>query len=114
MDPCYHPQHPQHILNHGTYLFHENEPVPSRFMAPQLGFSATTLHIDIRFASMAQTSTFAEDDLTWDDKSDDRLFWRGSPTGMWHREGLNWRYSQYVRPVNLTAGPLVEDLNAKC
>lgn len=110
MDPCY---HPQHILNHGSYLFLDVNPVPSRFTAPQLSFSSTTLHIDIHATSMAQTSDVVRDDPAWEDKDDDRLFWRGSPTGMWHREGLNWRYSQRVRLVNLTAGPIAEDPDAE-
>lgn len=110
MDPCY---HPQHILNHGSYLFLDVDPIPSRFTAPQFSFSSTTLHIDIHATSMAQTSSLLEDDLAWEDKDDDRLFWRGSPTGMWHREGLNWRYSQRVRLVNLTAGPIIENPDAE-
>lgn len=109
MDPCY---HPQHTLNHGIYLFWDSHPVPHRFTAPQFSLSPTTLHIDIHAMSLGQASAFAEDDPSWEYKDDDNLFWRGSPTGMWHREGLNWRYSQRVRLVNLTAGPLIDNLEA--
>ncbi|KAH8114400.1 glycosyl transferase family 90-domain-containing protein [Phellopilus nigrolimitatus] len=100
MDPCF---HPQHILTHGTFLSNVN-PVPSRFTAPQLSNCAMTLHVDIRATSMAQSSEFAENDPRWEDKEDDRLLWRGTPTGMWHRDDLKWRSSQRVRFVNLT-GP---------
>lgn len=99
MDPCY---HPQHVLTHGTFLTHGTGPNPKRFPAPLLGNCASALHGDIRATSMQQASEFAIDDPRWDDKEDDRLFWRGTPTGMWHHSGVNWRSSQRVRLVNLT------------
>ncbi|KAI5119394.1 hypothetical protein M0805_005937 [Coniferiporia weirii] len=105
MDPCY---HPQHIVTHGSFLFLDVDPVPSRFTAPQLSNCATSLHIDIHATSMSQSSEFVEDDPEWEDKEDDRLLWRGSPTGMWHRDGLSWRACQRVRLVNLT-GPVSPD-----
>ncbi|THH07412.1 hypothetical protein EW145_g3402 [Phellinidium pouzarii] len=106
MDPCY---HPQHILTHGTFLSFESNIVPSRFPAPQLSNCATSLHADIHATSLSQSSVFAKDDPLWEEKEDDRLLWRGTPTGMWHRKDLSWRSSQRVRLVNLT-GPVAESM----
>ncbi|KAL5501707.1 hypothetical protein ACEPAH_8967 [Sanghuangporus vaninii] len=99
MDPCY---HPQHIITHGTFLPLGAGPKPQRFPAPLVSNCASPLHADIRATSMAQSSEFAHEDPRWEDKDDDRLFWRGTPTGMWHHQNVNWRASQRVRLVNIT------------
>lgn len=51
---------------------------------------------------MAQSSAFVYEDSTWEDKEDDRLYWRGSPSEMWHRASVDWRSNQRVRLVNVT------------
>jgi len=103
MDVC---QHPQHLLLHGNFLSAGDEPIPDRFPAPQFSYCSTSLHSDIRAISLYSTDDFVRDDTRWEDKADDRLVWRGGPTGMWHVEApnINWRGSQRVRLVNLTAG----------
>ena len=60
---------------------------------------------------MGQTSEFSlvNEDLRWEDRNDDRLLWRGSPTGMWHEEGYTWRNSHRVRLVNLTRSTIRSD-----
>ena len=108
MDPCYHPNY-LHI--HGQFLSQEADPVPSRFTSPQFSNCATAMHLDIRSISTYQSDNLAKDDPRWGDKEDDRLFWRGSPTGLWHREGLAWRNSQRVRLVNLTRAAAPEGLD---
>ena len=103
MDPC---AHPQHLLLHGQFLSADVDPIPARLTdaGPQFSFCATTLHADVRATSMAQTSRTLDDgeDAKWDDKDDDRLFWRGTLTGLWHRAGINWWQSQRLRLVNAT------------
>lgn len=100
MDPCF---HPQHIATHGTFLGLGAGPSPKRFGSPLFSFCASSLHDDIRFTSLFQSSGYAEEDPTWEEKTDNRLFWRGSPTGMFHEEGVNWRQSQRVRLVKMAA-----------
>lgn len=99
MDPCY---HPQLISMHASLVSWGAGPAPDRFPSPQLSNCATLLHADIRATSLAQAAEFSEDDPRWEDKDDDRLFWRGTPTGMWHHDGVNWRQSHRVRLVNYT------------
>lgn len=99
MDPC---QHPQHLLLHGQFLSADVDPIPARFTGPQFSNCVTTLHGDIHATSMAQASARMDDDPVWADKDDDRLFWRGTLTGLWHRPGLNWWQSQRLRLVNAT------------
>ena len=94
---------------HGQFL-QPDKVSTERFFSPQFSFCATTLHGDIRMTSMEQTAPYiAEDqDLPWDERDDDRLFWRGSPTGMRHTrfypgDEERWRYSQRIRLVNWTS-----------
>lgn len=41
------------------------------------------------------------DDPEWSDKEDDRLYWRGRNTGMWHGRDTQWRLAQRTRLVDL-------------
>lgn len=105
MDPCL---HPQLIATHGTFLGLGVGPNPRRFGSPLFSFCASALHNDIRVTSLSQSSAYAEGDVSWDEKTDSRLFWRGSPTGMFHEERVNWRQSQRIRLVKLTASDDVD------
>ena len=101
MDPC---NNPELVLLHGTYLAHGIGPPLERFPSPLFSPSSTLLHMDILMTSMSQSSPLFEDDITWEQKTDGRLFWRGSTTGIYHHKGVDWRKSQRIRLVNLT-GP---------
>jgi hypothetical protein len=43
-----------------------------------------------------------EDDPEWEEKTDERLYWRGTNTGMWHASHTKWRQQHRVRFVQQT------------
>ena len=103
MDVCY---HPEYLRMHGSFLIYDHVGT-RRFPPPSFAYCATSMHADIRSTSMAQSSEIihGDQDLPWEDRSDDRLFWRGSPTGMWHNRKYEgdqerWRGSQRLRLVD--------------
>ena len=51
---------------------------------------------------MPDSSQLGQEDIRWEDKENDRLYWRGSPTDMWHHAGVDWRSSQRIRLINLS------------
>ncbi|KLO20351.1 hypothetical protein SCHPADRAFT_816612 [Schizopora paradoxa] len=102
MDVC---QHPQHLLLHGLFLGAARDPIPERFPAPQFSYSSASIFSDIRAISLFGVGeSDVSEDTRWEDKDDDRMVWRGGPTGMWHVDAPNvtWRNSQRLRLVNLT------------
>ncbi|KAF7316645.1 SPX domain-containing protein [Mycena chlorophos] len=89
MDPCL---HPSHMRTHGNYLSHGDGPGPHRLLIPQFSYSTTPLHSDIRPAMPINwvTDDFPHEGrrppvgLSWEERTDERLQWRGSNTGIWH------------------------------
>lgn len=107
MNPCI---HREHTLTHGSFLAHSSGVLAKRFVPPSFAWCSTSLHADIRTVTLAQSSDFANDEdiVPWEERNDERLFWRGSTTGMWHSardegDGESWRGSQRVRLVNWTS-----------
>ncbi|KAJ7178854.1 glycosyl transferase family 90-domain-containing protein [Mycena crocata] len=109
MDPCL---HPEHLSAHGEYLAHGTGPTPHRALIPQFSYSTTPLHDDIR---PAMPLNWVRDDfphegrppplgLTWAERTDDRLQWRGSNTGIWHAPDGRWREAHRIRLAALAAG----------
>lgn len=103
MDVCY---HPEYLRMHGSFLIRDRIST-HRFPPPSLAYCATGMHADIRMTSLAQSSRFirADQDIPWEERQDTRLFWRGSPTGMWHSHWYDgdqerWRGSQRLRLVD--------------
>ncbi|KAK7441565.1 hypothetical protein VKT23_020797 [Stygiomarasmius scandens] len=43
-------------------------------------------------------------DIPWEKKEDERLFWRGSNTGMWHSEQFLWRLGQRIGMMDWVQG----------
>ncbi|KAF7316647.1 SPX domain-containing protein [Mycena chlorophos] len=89
MDPCL---HSSHMRTHGNYLSHGDGAGPHRLLIPQFSYSTTPLHSDIR---PAMPINWVTDDfphggrppplgLSWEERTDERLQWRGSNTGIWH------------------------------
>ncbi|KAJ6555186.1 glycosyl transferase family 90-domain-containing protein [Mycena vulgaris] len=109
MDPC---QHPAHLAAHGQYLAHGAGPAPHRALIPQFSYSVTPLHSDIRGGmplNWVPDNVPAEGrspplGLAWAERTDERLQWRGSNTGMWHAGDGRWREAQRVRLAALGAG----------
>ncbi|KAJ7721119.1 glycosyl transferase family 90-domain-containing protein [Mycena metata] len=101
MDPC---QHPAHLRAHGAYIAHGHGPTPHRALIPQFSYSVTPLHADIR---VAMPLNWVSDDfpqegqpppvgLSWAQRTDARLQWRGSNTGIWHAADGRWKEAHRV------------------
>ncbi|KAJ7591036.1 hypothetical protein C8J56DRAFT_1135555 [Mycena floridula] len=95
MDLC---GNPRLLQQHGQFLSHKKGPVPHSILIPQFSYGPTMLHHDI---TTAMPHNFRElsrsDDLDWDEKTDERLHWRGSNTGIWHADESFWRSSHRIR-----------------
>ncbi|KAJ7244376.1 glycosyl transferase family 90-domain-containing protein [Mycena haematopus] len=110
MDPC---QHPAGLRTHGAYLAHGAGPSPERgLLVPQFSYSVTPLHADVR---VALPINWVPDDipsegrppplgLSWAERTDARLQWRGSNTGIWHAADGRWRDAHRIRLAALGAG----------
>ncbi|KAJ7171166.1 hypothetical protein C8R46DRAFT_1087853 [Mycena filopes] len=109
MDPC---QHPAHLRAHGAYIAHGHGPSPHRALIPQFSYSVTPLHSDIR---VALPINWVSDDLpnegrpppvglSWAQRADARLQWRGSNTGIWHAGDGRWKEAHRIRLAALGAG----------
>jgi hypothetical protein len=99
MDPCL---HPSSLLLHGQFLSHNTGPVAHRKMVPQFAYCTTMMHHDITTAmpiNWVQDILPRSDDPPWEQKTDDRLQWRGSNTGIWHAKETKWRNAQRGRLV---------------
>jgi hypothetical protein len=68
-------------------------------MIPQFSYSPSPLHHDIVVANPSAWVDEVEGDLEWEEKTDERLLWRGKNTGIWHAKGTRWRESQRGRLV---------------
>ncbi|KAJ7457208.1 glycosyl transferase family 90-domain-containing protein [Mycena galericulata] len=109
MDPC---MHPTHLSLHGAYLAHGAGPTPHRVLIPQFSYSTTPLHSDIRPALPLNwvTDDFPNEGrppplgYSWAQRTDERLQWRGSNTGIWHALDGRWREAHRVRLAALGAG----------
>jgi hypothetical protein len=99
MSPC---AHPSLLHHHGQFLAHEYGPGPWSPPAPQFSYSVTSLHADIRPATPFNWVEDVPGDVPWDAKTDNRLLWRGSNTGIWQGAGMRyWRGTHRNRMVAL-------------
>ncbi|KAF8629521.1 hypothetical protein AX17_005647 [Amanita inopinata Kibby_2008] len=99
MDPCH---HPELLRLHGQFLSHNKGPVPHRTMIPQFSYCPTLLHHDIMPAmpiNWVEDVIPRSDDPEWDNREDDRLYWRGRNTGIWYARDTQWRLAQRTRLV---------------
>ncbi|KZV84062.1 hypothetical protein EXIGLDRAFT_727684 [Exidia glandulosa HHB12029] len=97
MDPCH---TPTHIHLNGYLANHNIAPVPRREFIPAFTQSKTTLHADILGIPVEGVQD-ADDDVPWAEKTDNRMLWRGSTTGMLHAPHTPWNMSQRLRFVEL-------------
>ncbi|KZT24399.1 glycosyltransferase family 90 protein [Neolentinus lepideus HHB14362 ss-1] len=100
MDPC---QHPSHFSQHGQFISHNLGPAPDPFIRPQFSWCVDDLHNDLRVPT---PHNWVNDinDPAWDDKTDERLLWRGSNTGIWHGSDRKWWKAHRERLIELTTG----------
>ncbi|EIW69878.1 hypothetical protein TREMEDRAFT_61649 [Tremella mesenterica DSM 1558] len=96
MDIC---DHPELVPLHGTL----SGKVPAvGDLTPIFVLSKTNLHSDILGIP---TEQWVEDTpaLSWGRKTDSRLLWRGSNTGVWHSGQTTWRSSHRTRLVRMAS-----------
>ncbi|KAK0482416.1 glycosyltransferase family 90 protein [Armillaria novae-zelandiae] len=99
MDPCLHP----HLLReHGQFLPWRKGPLPSRRMVPSFAYSQTLLHHDITIAHRGSWHGELPDEeaIPWEKKTDDRLNWRGSTTGIPLVRDMEWQFSHRIRMMD--------------
>jgi hypothetical protein len=98
-DPCL---HPGHFWRNGNLVAHNQGPWPQHDMVPEFASSSTSLHHNIMFPS---TYGWIEDilpraeDPEWSDRLDERLSWRGGPTGIYNGEGMHWEIAHRATAV---------------
>ncbi|KAJ7596234.1 glycosyl transferase family 90-domain-containing protein [Mycena floridula] len=99
MDPC---NHPNLLWHHGGFLSHNSGPKPQKSMIPEFSSCSTTVHHNIRIPT---PYGWIEDmprseDPEWDHKSDKRLLWRGTNTGIYFGEDMRWRENVHKAHLN--------------
>ncbi|KAG9026634.1 Glycosyltransferase Family 90 domain containing protein [Tulasnella sp. JGI-2019a] len=99
MDPCLHPSHAH--LN-GMLKNHGIGPMASEALYPFFTMCTSSLHSDILIVANEGWVEDVEDDPDWDEKTDERLAWRGRTTGSLADKQNLWKLSQRVRLVELT------------
>lgn len=82
-------------------------------MIPQFSYAPTLLHHDIIAPiplNWVEDIYPRTDDPEWEDKTDDRLLWRGTNTGIFHDESIPWIYSHRDRLVNWATKQFAENV----
>ncbi|KAF9041387.1 glycosyl transferase family 90-domain-containing protein [Panaeolus papilionaceus] len=101
MDPC---TNPYIFYHHGQYVAHDLGPPPQPVIAAQFAYCSTPLYHDIQpptFIAWTDDIRPRENDPPWDQKTDERLMWRGSNTGIHHNDGTRWIYAQRIHLVRM-------------
>jgi len=96
MNPC---DHKSHAWLNGYLGNYDIGPAPQSVIHPSFSMSVTTLHSDILAVASENWTEDVGDDPEWDDKTDERMLWRGTNTGMLLQERLPWMLSQRIRMV---------------
>ncbi|KIK70041.1 glycosyltransferase family 90 protein [Collybiopsis luxurians FD-317 M1] len=113
MDPC---QHPHLLRQHGQFVNHFQGPPPKTTVSPFFSLSPSTMHRDITVAMPMCWMIDIEPDTNpnWENKSDERLHWRGGNTGSFHSDErdpkLLWRLSHRIRMVDWAQNNLYSNL----
>ncbi|KAK4053925.1 hypothetical protein OIO90_003762 [Microbotryomycetes sp. JL221] len=114
-------QHPEQRRLHGHLM---QEGVPFSPLVPLLTFAKTRMHADILATPLEQYSdTYVGYEPPWEQKSHNKLLWRGSTTGVEFDKHTPWRQSQRARlhflsqnmdgekPVIFSQGSAVKEAN---
>ncbi|KAG2151174.1 glycosyl transferase family 90-domain-containing protein [Suillus bovinus] len=116
MDPCL---NPSLFRSHGQFLSHDAGPDPRSTLVPRFSLCSTVIHHDIR---PAVPYSWVEDlpdsdNPPWEKRTDERLLWRGTNTGIFHGAKTRWRQGhrdhmiQFVNDMAGTADVLRSPLN---
>lgn len=87
MNACIHPYLTQIT---GFLASYGKGPVPAKHVYPILTMSTTNLHSDVLSVAMEAFTENVGNDVEWEDKTDERLLWRGSTTGILFQEDNLW------------------------
>ena len=82
--------HPTLTHNVGFLSGHGKGPGPSSDIYPVMAMCKTTLHSDILAVSMEAWTEDVGDDPAWDEKTNERMLWRGKTTGIYFKDGVPW------------------------
>ncbi|KAL0957963.1 hypothetical protein HGRIS_000143 [Hohenbuehelia grisea] len=100
MDPCL---HPDHFFHHAQLMSRSPTHPPAQPLLTALfTFCSTLVHHNLlppSFISWVDDLKPRENDPPWAEKTDERLLWRGSNTGMNHDADERWRNAQRQRLV---------------
>ncbi|KAG8879659.1 Glycosyltransferase Family 90 domain containing protein [Tulasnella sp. 332] len=99
MDPCLHASHA--YLN-GMLEGHGIGPQTSGTLFPSFSICTSPLHADILTVANENWTEDLGEDPDWDEKTEERLVWRGSNTGVLFDENNRWELSQRVRLTEVT------------
>lgn len=93
--------HPEFMDLHGA--LNGRRPHVQQTLLPTFSLSKTSLHTDVLGVPMEQ---WMEDlpTIDWEARRQDRLLWRGSNTGAWYSDEIDWRRTHRVRLVELAGG----------
>ncbi|KAJ9108572.1 hypothetical protein QFC19_002288 [Naganishia cerealis] len=96
MDPCIHPELTQIT---GFLAGYGKGPKPQKDLYPILAMCSTPLHSDVLTVAMEAFTEDVGNDPPWEEKTDSRLLWRGSTTGILFSDKVAWNISQRLRLV---------------
>ncbi|KAG8870066.1 Glycosyltransferase Family 90 domain containing protein, partial [Tulasnella sp. 331] len=99
MDPCLHPTHAH--LN-GMLNNYGIGPRPNPSLHPIFSLCSSPLHSDILSVATEGWTEDPGDDPLWEDKTQERLLWRGTNTGAVFVEKNAWNLTQRVRLLDIT------------
>jgi hypothetical protein len=103
MDPC---QTPTHLAQSGQFFDNAVNPARGTTLTPHFAYCSTTMHTDITVATAINwlDDLPKEDNPPWEGRRDQRLMWRGSPTGVFFGDMKMWAESQRARLVRFVSG----------
>ena len=93
-----------HPVNIPLHSLSNNYGVGPRAVLPHPLFShsKTSLYADILVTPLEQYDTLVGPDPDWEEKTGNKILWRGSTTGSRYDRGIIWRSTQRVRLALLT------------
>ncbi|KAG7570939.1 hypothetical protein FFLO_01137 [Filobasidium floriforme] len=93
--------HPEYMDLHGA--LNGRRPHVQQTLLPTFSLSKTALHTDVLGVPMEQWMESLPT-IPWERRTQDKLLWRGSNTGAYYSDEIDWRKTHRVRLVELASG----------
>lgn len=93
--------HPEYMDLHGA--LNGRRPHVQQTLLPTFSLSKTALHTDVLGVPMEQWMENLPT-IPWERRTQDKLLWRGSNTGAYYSDEIDWRKTHRVRLVELASG----------